>query len=39
MIGISLVGAQVLGEISPSLSMAELAKYERLREKFEGPAK
>ncbi|OAY74954.1 Peroxisome biogenesis protein 6 [Ananas comosus] len=30
---------KVLGEISPSLSMAELAKYERLREKFEGPAK
>ncbi|XP_072970245.1 peroxisomal ATPase PEX6 [Typha angustifolia] len=30
---------KVLGEISPSLSLAELEKYERLREKIEGPAR
>ncbi|XP_078175652.1 peroxin 6 isoform X2 [Carex rostrata] len=30
---------KVLTEISPSLSLSEIAKYERLREKFEGPSK
>lgn len=30
---------KVLGEISPSLSMAELKKYELLREQFEGPSR
>ncbi|KAJ3704524.1 hypothetical protein LUZ61_008229 [Rhynchospora tenuis] len=30
---------KVLSEISPSLSLSELAKYQRLREKFEGPTK
>ena len=31
--------AQVLGELSPSLSMDELKKYERLKEQFEGASK
>ncbi|KAJ4749245.1 hypothetical protein LUZ62_083650 [Rhynchospora pubera] len=30
---------KVLSEISPSLSLSELSKYQRLREKFEGPTK
>ncbi|KAJ1688521.1 hypothetical protein LUZ63_019911 [Rhynchospora breviuscula] len=30
---------KVLSEISPSLSVSELTKYQRLREKFEGPTK
>ncbi|KAK7259407.1 hypothetical protein RIF29_25014 [Crotalaria pallida] len=30
---------QVLGELSPSLSMAELKKYEQLRDQFEGTSK
>ncbi|EHA8590989.1 putative Peroxisome biogenesis protein 6 [Cocos nucifera] len=31
--------AQVLGELSPSLSMDELKKYEQLKEQFEGASK
>ncbi|KAJ7972918.1 Peroxisome biogenesis protein 6 [Quillaja saponaria] len=30
---------KVLGELSPSISMNELKKYERLRDQFEGPSK
>uniref|UniRef100_A0A9I9DBT5 Peroxisomal ATPase PEX6 n=1 Tax=Cucumis melo TaxID=3656 RepID=A0A9I9DBT5_CUCME len=33
------VGLVVLKELSPSLSMAELKKYEQLRDQFEGAAK
>ena len=33
-----LIG-QVLGELSPSLSLAELRKYEHLRDQFEGTLK
>ncbi|KAJ7978406.1 Transcription termination factor like [Quillaja saponaria] len=30
---------KVLGELSPSISMIELKKYEQLRDQFEGPSK
>lgn len=33
------VYSQVLKELSPSLSMAELKKYEQLRDQFEGASK
>jgi peroxin-6 len=36
--GVTLT-AQVLGDISPSLSLEELQNYELLRQKIEGPSR
>jgi hypothetical protein len=34
-----VVTTQVLGDISPSLSLEELQNYEQLRQKIEGPSR